>query len=99
MIYSETGGSRSGFATIGTSSAQVMPHNPLRALLVLVNDSANTIYLGKGKAAAVVGSGIRLNANGGSAVIEPDTYGRIWKGSIQAIASGIASNLTWQEDW
>ena len=99
MQYAEIGGSRSGFFTVGVASLQVAGVNLLRKKLVLANDSANIIYLVKGTAAAVVGSGIRLNANGGTVVFEPDTYGRIWRGSIQVIATGAASNLVWQEDW
>ncbi len=97
--YAEIGGSRSGFFTVGVASLQLAGFNPLRKKLALVNDSANIIYLVKGNAAAVVGSGIRLNANGGAVVFEPDNYGRIWRGAIQCISTGATSNLAWQEDW
>lgn len=97
--YAEIGGSRSGFTTTGLTSVTVLRVNPIRKQVVLVNDSSSTIYLVKGDTPAVVGSGVRLNAGGGSAVIEPDTQGRIWRGAIQAIAGGAGSNLSWSEDW
>lgn len=97
--YAEIGGSRSGSLGVGTASLQVLGPSILRKEAVFVNDSANTIYLSKGATPAVVGSGIRLNANGGVAIIEPDAYGRIWKGPVQAIAVLAGSNLSWSEDW
>lgn len=99
MDYSEMGGSRSSFTTVGTTTVQVISLNKQRKKLILVNDSNAVIYLAKGTSAAVVGSGIRLNANGGNAILEPDAYGRIWRGAIQAIANAAGSNLSWQEDW
>jgi hypothetical protein len=53
------------FGTSTTSSTQLVAANTSRKYLVLVNDSDEDIYLGVG-AAAVVGSGVRLNKNGGS---------------------------------
>lgn len=99
MAYADKGGSRSSFTTCGIASVQVMPFDSIRKQAIFVNDSANDIYLSKGPSPAVAGSGIRLNALGGSWVLEPDTYGRIWTGAIQAIAGGAASNLSWTEDW
>lgn len=96
--YAELGGSRSGFTTVGTSSVVVLPPNTLRKLAVLVNDSSAPIYISRGQD-AVIGSGTRLNAGGGVMVIEPDTYGRIWKGSINAIGGSASLNLCWCEDW
>lgn len=72
-----------------TSSTQAVATSSSRQYLALVNDSANTIYLGEG-VAAVSGSGIRLNANGG--VYEMDTT-HLYTGAINCIASG-SSNLT-----
>lgn len=97
--YSERGGSRPSYMTVGIASGQVMRFNSNRVEAVLVNDSANIIYLSKGTTPAVVGSGIRLNANGGNVVIEPDNMGYIWKGAIQAIATLAGSNLSYTEDW
>ena len=75
------------FATVGVSSAVAVAANTSRVSLTLVNDSSNTIYLSKG-ATAVSGSGIRLNASGGSLIIDD------FKGAIHAIAGGAGSNLT-----
>ncbi len=54
-----------GFATIGAVSTLVVAANPHRVDFELVNDSDAIIYLARGNV-AVIGSGIRLNANGGS---------------------------------
>lgn len=75
------------FATIGVSSGTVMAANANRVSLTLVNDSANIIYVAKGST-AVVGSGVRLNASGGSLIIDDYT------GIVTAIATGASSNLT-----
>ena len=53
------------FATVGAVSTLILAANPNRVDVELVNDSSQTIYLARGNE-AVLGSGIRLNANGGS---------------------------------
>lgn len=78
------------FATIGTSSTTVIAANSNRISLTLVNDSTNKIYVSKG-ATAVSGSGILLNASGGSLIIDD------YAGTIYAIATGAGSNLTVSE--
>lgn len=75
---------------IATASTVVLATSTGRQYAVLVNDGANPIYLGFGKA-AVVGQGIRLNATGGSYEIN---YENLYVGAINAIASGGSSNLT-----
>lgn len=52
-------------ATVGTSSGEAVAANTSRTYLILINDSANTIYL-KLNDTAVMNEGIRLAANGGS---------------------------------
>jgi len=81
------------FATVGVASAEVLAENKQRRGVVFVNDSANQIYLGVG-AAAVVGSGIRLNANGGAYEINGDN---LTTQDIRAIATAASSNLTIME--
>jgi hypothetical protein len=76
-----------GTGTVGVASAQLVASFPSRTSLTIVNDSANTIYLGLGTA-AVVGSGIRLNANGGSWTTTA------WTGAVNAIATAASSNAT-----
>lgn len=78
------------FATIGTSSTTVIAANANRISLTLVNDSTNKVYISKG-ATAVSGSGILLNASGGSLIIDD------YAGIIYAIATGAGSNLTVSE--
>lgn len=79
------------FATVGVASAEALAANVNRRCATFVNDSANTIYLAFG-AAAVVGSGIRLNANGGSFTMQAgDALFTLL--DVRAIAGGAGSNL------
>jgi hypothetical protein len=75
--------------TCGTGSTLAIASSSARQYTALVNDSSNSVYLSLGSA-AVSGSGIRLNANGGSFEITPDN---LWTGAIYCIASG-SSNLS-----
>lgn len=80
------------FATVGVASAQAVASNANRKGLVLVNTSANTIYLGLG-ATAVIGSGVTIYPQG---VFVMDEY-MFTTGAVNAIASAASSNLTIQE--
>ncbi|MCL6500695.1 MAG: hypothetical protein K6T16_01525 [Candidatus Pacearchaeota archaeon] len=82
------------FATVGTSSTQVVPSNPNRKGLVLINTSANQISIAFGANPAVLNSGITLNANGGTYVMDSFTF---TTASVNAIASAADSNLAIQE--
>lgn len=86
-------GSSPTFATVGTSSAQVIAANSSRKGLVFVNTSANNISFGIGANPAVAGSGITLTPNG---VWDADEYTYVTS-AINAIATGAGSNLTIQE--
>lgn len=86
-------GSSPTFATVGTSSAQVIGANASRKSLVFVNLSSNNISFGIGANAAVAGSGITLTPNG---VWEADEYSYIIS-AVNAIATGASSNLAIQE--
>ncbi len=79
--------------TVGVATGVALALNPARVNAVFVNDSDETIYLARGNA-AVVGSGIRLNANGGSYEIDS---GNLFVGIINAIATGADANLTVSE--
>jgi hypothetical protein len=94
---SSIGGSIPSFATVGVASSLILQPQFNRKSLVLVNDSPNLIYLSKTDP-AVIGSGIRLNPNGG-AYWEPDAAGRVWLGAWYAIAALAGSNLAITEDW
>lgn len=72
-------------ATVGIASGLVSAAKN-RISIILTNDSDTVIYVAKG-AAAELNKGIRLNANGGSVVIED------WNGAIYAISSDANKNL------
>lgn len=82
----------SGTLTVGVTSQKIFNLNPDRLLAIIVNDSANKIYLSLG-AGATAGRGILLTASGGSF-----SFGRFtdfpWLGEIYAIADGAGSNVT-----
>ena len=77
------------FTTVGIVSTQVRPATLNRAELDLVNDSNDTIYLGFGNL-AVIGSGKRLNTQGGSYHMGPEN---LFYGTINAICAGGQANL------
>jgi len=77
------------FVTVGAVSTLVRILTLNRAELDLVNDSDETIYLGFGNA-AVIGSGKRLNTQGGSYHMGPEN---IFYGAIYAICEGGQANL------
>lgn len=78
--------------TLGVSSTRIFSVNKARLLAIIVNDSANKVYLSLG-ASATSGLGILLTANGGSF-----TFGLCsdfpWLGEVCAIADGAGSNIT-----
>jgi len=80
-------------ASVGVASAQALAANTSRRGLVLTNTSANQISVAFG-ATAVLASGITLNANGGTFVMDSGTFS---SAAVNAIAAGAASNLAIQE--
>ena len=91
------------FATATTSDTEAVAENQGRASLIIVNDSDTVVYLSEvpfGKdAPAVVGRGIRLNANGGEYdAIRAGNRQRIHTGAIRVMHSGSGDkNLTVSE--
>ena len=77
------------FVTVGAVSTVVRPVTVNRAELDLVNDSDQIIYLGFGNA-AVIGSGKRLNTQGGSYHMGPEN---LFYGAIYAICALGDANL------
>lgn len=75
------------FVLVGTTSVLVVAEQPGALERIFTNDSPNVIYLSLGSATAIVGRGVRLNANGGSWTAETYT------GAVQGIATGASSNL------
>jgi len=80
------------FVTVGLASTLVLAANPYRVDAELVNDGDNVIYLARGNA-AVIGSGIRLNPNGGSYGIGTNN---LFLGAIYGIAAD-ETNMTISE--
>ena len=77
------------FVTVGAVTTVVRPATPTRAELDIVNDSNQTIYLGFCND-AVIGSGKRLNTNGGSYHMGPEN---LFHGTINAICAAGGANL------
>jgi hypothetical protein len=80
-------------ATVGTSSGSAVAADADRTGLVLINTSNAIISLGLG-AAAVLNSGITLNPNGGTFVMDEFTF---TTAQVFAIAAAASSNLAIQE--
>ena len=68
--------------TVGIVSTLVATANLDRSYLLIVNDSANTVYLAYG-VAAVMNAGIRVNANGGAYEIGGASN---WRGAVWGIS-------------
>ncbi len=79
---------------VGSSSAQALAGNNLRAGLVLTNISTSTIYLGLQDTTAKLNAGIVLLPNGGSWVMDEYTYNN---DPINAIAHSAGNILCIQE--
>ena len=80
-------------ATVSTASVVVLAANANRKYAAIVNDGGQPIYLAFG-APAVVGSGIRLNGNGGTYEI---TNANLTTQDIRAIRSSGSAPVTVQE--
>lgn len=75
------------FVTVGAASVQIVASNGGRSEVTICNDHATQVlYLSLG-GTAVVGSGIRVNAAGGSYTTNA------YSGAINGIASGAATNV------
>lgn len=93
LTHSALTGASPTAASVGVASAEAVAANANRKGLVLVNVSSNVISLGFG-AAAVLNSGITLNALGGAWTMNKETF---TTQQVQAIAGGAASPLAVQE--
>ena len=79
--------------SVGNTSTEVIAGSSGRQMLMLSNDSDETIYLAVG-AAAVLNKGIRLNANGGSVTFEANSLiGPVLTKTINAICTTGTKNL------
>ncbi len=75
---------------VTNASGAIVAANANRKYLLLINDSDTVIYLGFG-AAAVLNSGIRLNANGGFYEMS-GAQGNLYVGAINGIHAVAAVN-------
>ena len=80
------------FGTVNNATSVAVAANPNRLDLEIVNDSDVVVYLARGND-AVIGSGIRLNPNGGSYSMDTQN---LFLGAISAICATDA-NLTISE--
>jgi hypothetical protein len=76
-------------ATVGATSSLVLAANTDRVGLTLTNDSDTDVYLGFG-AAAVMNTGDRLNANGGSYSLPSNP---IFQGVVYGIVTSGSKNV------
>jgi len=83
------------FATVDVVSTLILAANSNRVDCEIVNDGEEVCYLARGNP-AVMGSGIRLNAMGGSYRIGTNN---LWYGEIYAICAGGDLNLTISEGY
>jgi len=81
------------FATVGAVTTEVVAANTRRLDLDIVNDGDEAVYLARGNA-AVMGSGIRVNPNGGSYRIGTTN---LFYGAINAICASGQLNITISE--
>ena len=92
-IYISQGPTNS-YTPVSNSSISVIAANQNRQFANLTNDSAQVIYLALGST-AVLNSGIRLNAGGGSYEINMNN---MYKGQVSAITTPSGSlNLCYVE--
>lgn len=78
-------------STVTTSSSQILATSTSRVYAAIVNDGANPVYISLAGSPAIAGSGIRLNALGGSYEIN---FSNLVISGITAISTGGSSNVT-----
>ena len=91
-IFDPDADANDGKVSVLATSTTVRPINRSRKFLFLCNDSDETIYVSLG-ATAVINQGIRLNAAGGSVLIDEKHTGK-----VSAICASGSKNLTFSEN-
>jgi hypothetical protein len=81
-----------GKQSVGTDSIKVLDRNPMRTMLIIANDSDETVYLAIDEA-AVLNQGIRLKVNDSISMFDGDPGLR---GEWNAISTTGGKNLAWQ---
>jgi hypothetical protein len=80
--------------SVGVATTSVAVRDDGRSLLVFTNDHAtNVVYLSLGSAAAVLNSGLRVNAAGGTVAIAGSGSTNGYTGPVQAISTGASTPL------
>jgi len=79
-------------SSVGTSVVKVLSQNPDRIEWLIMNLSANTVYLAYGPDVSS-SKGMVLAANGGSAVSKVTEDGEAVAYEVWAIASGLSSSI------
>ncbi len=89
-------------ATVALTTTEIVPENPGRGSLTIVNDSDEDIYLSEvpigGAAAAVMNEGILIKAAGGVwSVARGKVNARLFGGAVNAICLSGGKNVTISE--
>lgn len=79
-------------SSVGTSAIEILRNNPDRVFWLVVNLSANTVYVALSEDVSAT-KGIRLDANGGFASFSAEEDGEAVAYAVHAIATGAASNI------
>jgi len=82
------------YATCGVASTELVAANKNRLGCDIINDSKQIIYIARGND-AVIGSGVRLNTEGGSYRIGTSN---LWEGAINGICAGGQANVCISEE-
>lgn len=83
-------------ATTAGGSVEVLAIQQTRQVAVITNDSDTVIYLTFGRA-ATASVGVPLYSHD-SYVIEPNTLGYIWTGSVNAYCASASKNIAIHEE-
>lgn len=79
-------------ASIGTTSELVLKNNPDRVFFLVVNLSANVVYVALSKDVSAT-KGIRLDANGGFVSFSAEEDGEAVASDVYGVATGAASAI------
>ena len=80
-------------ASVGVTDVVILKNNPRRLALIIINLSANTVYVRPGSNAASATAGIVLISGGGSLTMDPISDFNLASLEWHAIASGAASSI------
>lgn len=78
--------------TVGTDVQELLGGDPERVQVVVVNLSANTVFIGW-RSTVSAANGVRLGANGGSASFNADDDATLPTRQLFGVATGAASQI------